>query len=127
MKKPKGKKKNDPVPEPGVIWGENPHDVNVVSKQRESPLYAACKANRLDVAKLLLKNKADPNATDFYGYSPIYHAALNGNVEMVKALLEAGADPNKATPYNHTPLSRAKEKGYTEARMPTLTLTLNLP
>jgi ankyrin repeat protein len=115
VKKPKGKKKNDPLPEPAVIWGENPHDVNVFTKLgHETPLYAACHAGRLEVVQLLLKNQADPNVTNDYGYSPMYWAAYKGHLEIVKALLAAGADPSLATPFNHTPLSRAKEKGHTE-------------
>ena len=68
-----------------------PKDVAVVP-----PLVIAVEKGHLDVVKLLLAAKADPNVADHYsGKVPLGVAAEVGNLGIVKVLLENGADPSK--------------------------------
>lgn len=111
MEKPKKKAKKGEAPK--LIKGENPQDVNVVNKDRETALYTICKQKRvrhdIDIAKLLLENEADPNIVDRYNYSPLYWATMNNKIEIIEELLKYNADPNIMTTYGHTALSRAIE------------------
>ena len=56
-------------------------------------LHTACEYNKLEVAKLLLSRKADPNIISMISSPPLVHAAKHGNVELVQALLDGGANP----------------------------------
>jgi ankyrin repeat protein len=56
-------------------------------------LHSAAQRERLDVARLLIANGADPNAREAGdNTSPLHWAAATRNAEMVLALLDAGAD-----------------------------------
>lgn len=58
----------------------------------------------------LLKNGADPNATNFLQFTPIYIAAASYQPDVVEALLSAGANPNNVNRYG-TPLTFAAATG----------------
>jgi ankyrin repeat protein len=51
---------------------------------------------RLEIVKLLLRSKADPNLPDCRAATPLYHAAASGYEEIVSELASAGADPGSA-------------------------------
>jgi ankyrin repeat protein len=55
-------------------------------------LHAACAANQIEAAALLLCKGADPNEQRMDGYSALHIAAARCNVELIKSLLQAGAD-----------------------------------
>jgi len=63
-----------------------------------TPLAAACCRGHLDVVKLLLDKKADPNATSQYGCTPLYFATTHtpppDRSAIIQALISAGADVN---------------------------------
>lgn len=67
-----------------------------------TPLHAAIKGKHDDVAKLLLKRSADPNAcdteTDEWWPTPLFVAVRFGTRDAVNVLLDYGADLNG--PYN---------------------------
>lgn len=62
-----------------------------------TPLHTAVRLGNLEIAKLLLKNDADPNASDVYGYTSIFHCIIYTKpeklVEMYDLLIEYGANP----------------------------------
>ena len=49
-----------------------------------------------ELARLLIRARADVNATNAYGVMPLSLAAANGDAATAAALLEAGANPNVA-------------------------------
>ena len=69
------------------------HNVNHEARDGETPLSAAARGKRLEVARFLLGKGADVNHRgSLGGDTPLMAAAKSGNVEMVKLLLEHGAD-----------------------------------
>lgn len=54
------------------------------------PLYMAALKNNVNIAKILLDQGADPNATS-KGSTALNMAAAQGNIEMLKLLLDRGA------------------------------------
>ncbi|HSP68606.1 MAG TPA: ankyrin repeat domain-containing protein, partial [Bryobacteraceae bacterium] len=80
-------------------------DPNIISKDRETVLMAACgtgfingyhrqrsPAERLELVKLLVELGEDINAADNYGITPLMVAANLGDIEIVKYLISKGAD-----------------------------------
>jgi ankyrin repeat protein len=80
-------------------------DPNILSKDRETTLMAACgtgfingyhrqrtPAERLELVKLLVEKGQDVNAADNYGITPLMVAANLGDLEVVKYLVSKGAD-----------------------------------
>ena len=80
-------------------------DPNILSKDRETMLMAACgtgfingyhrqrtPAERLELVKLLVEKGQDVNAADNYGITPLMVAANLGDLEIVKYLVSKGAD-----------------------------------
>jgi ankyrin repeat protein len=57
-----------------------------------TPLYAAMKARKFDVVKLLLKRGADPNAVTKLGSTPFLLASEICDLDIIEACVEAGAD-----------------------------------
>lgn len=92
-------------------------DVNVMSRHatiRVRPLGTAAFVQRADLARLLLDNDADPNATGEGGFTPLHSAAHNGDAELVRLLLERGADPAVATDDGRTAADIAREAGHVD-------------
>src|SRR5580658_1524712 len=86
-----------------LAHGADPH---IMSKDRETPLMAACgtgfingynkqrtPAERLAVVKLLIDLGEDVNAADSYGITPLMVAANLGDAAIVQYLIDKGADP----------------------------------
>lgn len=80
-------------------------DPNILSKDRETTLMAACgtgfingyhrqrtPAERLELVQLLVEKGQDVNAADNYGITPLMVAANLGDLEIVKYLVSKGAD-----------------------------------
>jgi hypothetical protein len=69
------------------------HNVNREAGDGETPLSAAARGKRLEVARFLLGKGADVNhQSRLGGNTPLMEAAKSGNVEMLRLLLEHGAD-----------------------------------
>lgn len=72
-----------------------------------TPLFEAVANNRLEIAYILIMNRADVNALNF-GETPLHRAAQNANARLVTLLLAAGANANaKDETYGNTPLHYA--------------------
>lgn len=85
-------------------YGANP---NVFSRCGMTPLMKACKENRIDVVRLLLRFGADIHAkcpASFEQKTAIYFAVENGGFEIVKLLTRNGAKVMKETGCKYNPL-----------------------
>ena len=86
-------------------------DIAKVSKyDRTTPLIAACRNGKLDVARWLHGMGASVNVRDKEGRSPLYYACLSGKVELAKVLVDAGAEVHSSS--RHSPQDAARESGH---------------
>jgi hypothetical protein len=68
-------------------------NVNVKDDWRGyTPLHFAATIGHVEIARLLLQNRADVNAKSKYGTTPLHDAAVNGHVDILHLLVENGAD-----------------------------------
>ena len=82
-----------------------------LSMNRQTPLIVACINSHLPVARLLLREGADPNRCDSKGNAPLKYAAHNGNYQLVNILLRRGARPSEAGA-DDQPLHFAADHGH---------------
>jgi ankyrin repeat protein len=90
-------------------------DVNVAEADGTTALYWAVEKNDVEIAQLLIRAGARPNARTRYGATPLTMASLNGNAGLIEMLLEAGADANTATAEGETVLMTAARTGIAPA------------
>ncbi|CAK0856571.1 unnamed protein product [Prorocentrum cordatum] len=69
-----------------------------------TPLGAAVRSGRSDVARMLLKAHADPNEKDPKGVSALHLAAFDGSVDLCKVILFAHAHVDQRDRHGQTPL-----------------------
>ncbi|MDF3047827.1 MAG: serine/threonine-protein phosphatase 6 regulatory ankyrin repeat subunit B-like [Candidatus Midichloriaceae bacterium] len=73
-------------------------DVNLTfgGKQLQlvTPLHYVCRFLDIQMIKLLLEYKANPNLKDCNGKVSLHYAIINGDIEAIELLLNNGADPN---------------------------------
>jgi ankyrin repeat protein len=70
-----------------------------------TPLWLAAQSGEALLVRLLLDNKAEPDAATATGVTPLMIASASGNPVAVGLLIERGADPNaKEKTYGQTPL-----------------------
>jgi len=69
-----------------------------------TPLHAACRAQRADVADLLLCHGADVNAKDAEGGTPLMLAAYFDLPELLQRLIQRGADVHASDSIGYTAL-----------------------
>jgi len=70
-----------------------------------TPLWLAAQSSDALMVRLLLDNKAEPDAATATGVTPLMIASAAGNPVAVGLLIERGADPNaKEKTYGQTPL-----------------------
>ncbi|KAL8922751.1 MAG: hypothetical protein Q9172_003466 [Xanthocarpia lactea] len=79
-----------------------------------TPLQAAAQGGHVEVAKILLKLCADPNAYGGPFHSPLQAAAYSGELELVKLLLAHGTDVNVVGGLCRSPFLVAVERGSIE-------------
>lgn len=79
----------------------------------ESPLVGAVLGGRVEIARILLENKACPEAEDGNGISVLGETANSGHDEMLQLLIQHRANLNKLTgPCDDAPLHRAVGNGH---------------
>jgi ankyrin repeat protein len=69
----------------------NPAVVNLTDSQQATPLHAAARYGRVDIARDLLARGASVNATDPVGGTPLHYAVESGRSEMTELLIAHGA------------------------------------
>lgn len=78
-----------------------------------TPLIKAAMFNRMAVAELLIKARADVNMPNAQGYTPLHWAALKGYLDLVELLLANGAGVDPRSGLGLTPLMQAAMSGHT--------------
>lgn len=86
------------------ILSLDPETVTAIDNDGYTPLHRACYNNFLDIAKLLLQYKANPNAKTNMGWTPLHSACKWSNAECASLLLQHGADVNAQSDGQQTPL-----------------------
>jgi ankyrin repeat protein len=75
---------------------------------QETPLHIAARLGPLEMVELLLKMKADVNATAYNGFTPLH---LTEAKDIAALLIRAGADLDKRDNWGKTPLQAAAQRG----------------
>ncbi|XP_017117055.1 ankyrin repeat domain-containing protein 49 [Drosophila elegans] len=78
--------------------------VNSKDNDGYTPLHRAAYNNFVDMAKLLLQYRADPNARTELGWTPLHSACKWNNADCAHLLLQFGADVNAESEGKQTPL-----------------------
>jgi len=78
--------------------------VNAKDNDGYTPLHRAAYNNFVDMAKLLLQYRADPNARTELGWTPLHSACKWNNADCAHLLLQFGADVNAESEGRQTPL-----------------------
>lgn len=96
---------------------DNGADVNLraLSEFANTALDAAVAGDRVDVVRILVAARSDPNVRSQGNSTPLHKAAAHGNVEILRLLLDAGADVHATRDGGHRPIDDAREKGHAEA------------
>jgi len=81
-------------------------------KYGQTALHVAALNNQMDVAKLLIENKADVNAKANNGSTPLHLAAGKGNTDVVVLLLASNADVNAVDNEGWSPMHSAVLYGH---------------
>ncbi|XP_033173149.1 ankyrin repeat domain-containing protein 49 [Drosophila mauritiana] len=78
--------------------------VNAKDNDGYTPLHRAAYNNFVDMAKLLLQYRANPNARTELGWTPLHSACKWNNADCAHLLLQFGADVNAESDGKQTPL-----------------------
>ena len=97
-----------------AILSADPYRVTDRRDDRLTPLHLAASAGHADIAGLLLRASANPNARGYGGFTPLHAAAEHGRLEIVRDLLDHGASTKAMSEAGETPLHTAARKGHVE-------------
>lgn len=96
-----------------VLLVEGHARVNIKRKMGlVNPVILACALGYLDIVKLLIEHKGDPNTFIRGGERPIHHAAKEGYSQVIEFLLDKGADIDAADDGGDTALLYAARYGH---------------
>lgn len=96
------------------------HSLEIQFDLSFSVLHRAVNCGKVEVVRLLAKQKALMKAKDKHGWTPLHWAVASGQLEIVKLLVEFGADTNVNAEYDEwriehlTPLHLAARGGHIE-------------
>ena len=91
-------------------------DVNVPQADGTTALHWAARWDDLEMAGILVRSGAKPQAANRDGATPMFLAAVNGSASMIDLLLKAGADPNAPVlSHGETALMMASRTGKLDA------------
>lgn len=77
-------------------------------------LHIATRNGNIEIAKILIENGANVNATDNEGWTPLMRATMSGNPGLVEMLLNHGADAIKTNSIGETAIVNAATSGCNE-------------
>lgn len=91
-------------------------DPNIASSNdfKVAPLHSSVAAKSLEITRMLLDHKANPNVFQQNDVTPLHEAAHNNSPAIVSTLLKAGADKGFKTKDGKTALDYATEIGSSE-------------
>lgn len=75
------------------ILENKPDAINERNERGYSPLMTACLLRHVDIAKLLIENKANVEETDEAGITLLYKMVVAGHKDIAELLLDSGASP----------------------------------
>ncbi len=85
---------------------DNGADVNVVnSKDEMTPLHYAAHIGCSECTEMLIKNRANIDAKDYFGQTPLFIAINQQKYQCIKLLIDNGADINAKDRHYQTPLN----------------------
>jgi len=91
-------------------------DVNVPQADGTTALHWAARWDDLEMAGILIRAGAKPQAANREGATPMFLATVNGSAAMIDALFKAGADPNAPVlSHGETALMMASRTGKLDA------------
>jgi ankyrin repeat protein len=82
--------------------------VNYKDDRGWTPLHYAAAYDYRNVAKILIKNGANPSAKSFSGITPLHLASKMSNISVAEVLIENDAEINPKNDEGKTPLDSAK-------------------
>jgi ankyrin repeat protein len=85
-----------------------------MSEGKWTPLHYACAIGRVRTARILLQNRADPDAVDNHFETPLSKVLYFSNRNMAETLLEFGANPNGPEKCYRPPVVAAAADDYFE-------------
>lgn len=91
-----------------LLLQNQPRIINDKDVNQNTPLHYAAIQGRLELAKFLLENKADPRSKNNMGQLPLHQSVIANNIQMTKLLLQI--DPslvNEKDQFGYTPLQLA--------------------
>ncbi|XP_049283393.1 ankyrin repeat domain-containing protein 49 [Anopheles funestus] len=115
-----GENKQDIVED---IVSRKPSVVHAIDSDGYTALHKACYNNNREMAMLLLRYGADPNARTQMGWTPLHSACKWNNAACVALMLQHGADVNAPSDGDQTPLHIAVT--VSSCRSTLLTLLMN--
>src|SRR5262245_12109039 len=90
-------------------------DVNARSGDGSTALLWASHWNALEIAGMLIRAGADPNAANDFRMTPLSQACTNGSAAFVELLLKAGANPNTPIATGVPPIMTCARSGNANA------------
>ena len=94
------------------LVGKHPEHINARGGRMLTPLVAALRWKRFQVAELLHQNGADVDVRDRHENTPLRATCNSGFLDIVKWLLDHGADVNTQNHELWTPLHSAADHGH---------------
>ncbi|XP_016311705.1 ankyrin repeat and SOCS box protein 2-like [Sinocyclocheilus anshuiensis] len=94
---------------------ENRADPDIISKERETPLYKACEKESPAMVAMLLNYGASVNKSCIQGWTALHESVCRNNVEICEMLVNAGANVSMPNMYGITPIFVAAQSGKVDA------------